>query len=190
MVKSYLSGEEKARILALREEKVTIKEISTRTGRSQASIKRLISASRNLPVGEIPKHKPITGRPRKTGKKTDDLIRREVMQNPSISSTEIKKRHSKLLENVSVRTVRHRLLHDLKLQSRRAAKKPLLTKHIKKKRVAFAKRHLHWTKKMWAATMFSDESSFKCIRNTANRVRRPYKSNRYDARYTVHFQDC
>jgi hypothetical protein len=44
-------------------------------------------------------------------------------------------------ENQSARFVRDRLKRVLKIPSIRVAKKPLLTKKMKKKRLAFAKKH-------------------------------------------------
>ena len=56
---------------------------------------------------------------------------------------------------------------------------------IRKKRMAFAKAHEHWTVEDWGKVMFSDESHFKILRDSGNRkYRRPVGSNRYDARYT------
>jgi transposase len=181
----YLSKEEKARILAYREEGVFIKEIAKRLGRSKSTINKLISEVKDFPTNYIPCHKPIMGRPRKTSRQSDTLLKFEVQKDPYLTSTELKKLHPILLQNVSARTVRHKLLHELGIPSRKAAKKPLLTKPMKLKRVKFAKQYKDWTKEMWNSVMFSDESSFKCIRSTSNRVRRPIGANRYDPKYTV-----
>ena len=72
--------------------------------------------------------------------------------------------HLELLENVAVRTIQHRLQKDLGLPSRKAAKKPLLTKQMKKQRIAFAKTYIHWTPAQWKRVMFSDESNFQVFR--------------------------
>lgn len=181
---SYLSQEEKARILAWRQENVPIKEIVRRSGRSKSAIMSLLRAARGLPPDVCPDHKPIPGRPRKTTKATDNLLRREVKKNPRITGAQLKENHPKLLENVAVRTVMHRLQKDLKLPSRTAARKPLLTDRMRKARLAFAKKYGHWTKEDWSKVMWSDESTFQLIPGRRVKVRRPSDSSRYDAAYT------
>jgi hypothetical protein len=54
---------------------------------------------------------------------------------------------------------------------------------MKKKRLAFAQYYKNWTTKQWSRVVFSDESTFRCIRKT--KVRRPMGSDRYDSRYTM-----
>ena len=55
----------------------------------------------------------------------------------------------------------------------------------RKKRVAFPKKYLHWTEYDWLKVMFSNESTFKCIRGTSGRVRQPSNFSRYDLRYDM-----
>ena len=52
----YTSSEEKARILAWRQEKVPIKEICARSGRAKSTIMKLLASSKGLPVNTVPKH--------------------------------------------------------------------------------------------------------------------------------------
>lgn len=104
---------------------------------------------------------------------------------PGITALELKEKHPKLLQDVTVRTVQHRLQKDLKLPSRRAAKKPLLTDKMRKKRLQFCKNYRHWTSDDWKKVMFSDESTFRLIRGTSKLVRRPSNVSRYDPKYTV-----
>ena len=94
-----------------------------------------------LPPGMIPKRKLVSGESKKTSSKTDKLLKREVTSYPSITAVELKNKHHKLLHNVSTRTICHRLQKDLGLPCRRAAKKPLLTAAMKKKRINFCKKY-------------------------------------------------
>jgi hypothetical protein len=55
----------------------------------------------------------------------------------------------------------------------------------KKKRIAFCKAYKDWTPEQWEKVMYSDESTFRCIRSTKSKVLRPSGSNRYDSRFTV-----
>jgi len=185
MAGKYLTTEEKACILAWKCENVTNQEISRRTGRSLATIKRLGSARSGLLPIEVPPNKPKSGRPRKTLKATDTLLRREVMKQPDITSAELKKLNPQVLGNVSQRTIRRRLQVDLNLPSRKAARKPLLTPLMKTKRLAFANKYQHWTPEQWSSVMFSDESTFKCIQMRHRSVRRPKGSSPFNSRYTV-----
>ena len=93
---------------------------------------------------------------------------REVKQNPSITTAEIKKKHPELLQNLAVRTIQHRLQKDLGLPCRRAAKKLLLTDTMKKKRLQFAKKYRDWTPEQWKSVMWSnDESTFRLVRGAS-----------------------
>lgn len=185
MVGITTTVEERARVVALREEGVKINEISARTSRSKATVKRILAASKHLGDSQVPPPKPRPGRNKKTSERTDTLIRRSVTKDPFVTAIEIKKDYPELLREVSERTVRHRLHHDLNLRAHRAARKPTLTKEMKKKRLKFCAKYKDWTPDQWKKVIFSDESSFKCVRASARTVRRPPKSNRYDPRYTI-----
>ena len=53
---------------------------------------------------------------------------------------------------------------------------------MKEQRLAFVKRHAHWTPTQWRKVMFSDESMFRV---GSTKVWRPSSANRYDPQYTV-----
>ena len=73
---------------------------------------------------------------------------------------------------------------ELGLTSHVAAKKPFLTKLMKKNRLSLRKKQLKWTKKQWENCLFTDESIFCTSRNTGLRVRRKTGEGRYDEKYT------
>ena len=58
-------------------------------------------------------------------------------------------------------TVSRRLRFDFGLKSQKPAKKHLLTKKMKAKRLEFAKSHQHWTTEHWSKVLFSDESTIQ-----------------------------
>ena len=97
----------------------------------------------------------------------------------------LKKKHIQLLQNVSVRTIQHRLQKDLKMPCCRVAKKPLLTKAMMKKRVSFCKKYMHWTMADWRKVVFSDESTFRLVRGGYKLLRRPQGVSRYASKYTI-----
>jgi hypothetical protein len=67
--------------------------------------------------------------------------------------------------------ISHLILKCLKIPSRIASQKPLLTEKMKEKRLAFAKKYRNWSEEDWSKVMFSDESTFSCLRATRSRVR-------------------
>ena len=185
MVKSHLSLVQKSRALTLLEQGMCVIRVAAELQVARMTIYRLKRASSALPLGTTPCRKKGSGRPRKTSPRTDQLLKREVMSNPRITALEIKEKHSELLKKVTVRTIQHRLQKDLKLPTRRATKKPLLTENMKKKRLQFCKKYQHWTSEEWKKVMFSDESTFRLIRGTSKIVRRPSDASRHDPKYTV-----
>jgi hypothetical protein len=56
---------------------------------------------------------------------------------------------------------------------------------MKKKLRAFAQKYKDWTAEQWSRIMFSDESTFRCIRAMKTKVRWPMGSDHYDSCYTV-----
>lgn len=113
--------------------------------------------------------KPRSGRPRVTDKRHDNRMKRLVVNNPAITSYEIK--HC-MQSPASTRTIRRRLVTEFNLRSRRPARKPLLTPAQMKKRVDFCNRHKHWTEQQWREVLFSDESTFCQFGSSVTRVRR------------------
>ena len=70
----YTSDEEKARILAWRQENLPIKITYERSGRGKAAVMRLLAAAKDLPNSTAPKHKFGGGRKKKTSPRTDTII--------------------------------------------------------------------------------------------------------------------
>jgi hypothetical protein len=89
------------------------------------------------------------------------------------------------LAGVAHRTIAHVLQKYLKIPSRSAAMKPLLTENMKLKKLAFAKKHKDWAKVDWSKVMISDKSTFRCVWSIKTRMRRPEGSSRFDSQYPV-----
>ena len=119
----YTSDEEKACILAWRQENVPIKVICERSGRGKATIMKLLAAVKDLLKNTVPKHKFGGGRKKKTSPHTDTIIIRELQKNPRLTTLELQNLHTELLQHVKIRTVQHRLQKDLDLPSRKPIKK-------------------------------------------------------------------
>jgi hypothetical protein len=98
---------------------------------------------------------------------TEDLLailKRQIDKYPIMTAPDLKESTPELA-GVAHRTIAHALQKFLKVPSQSAAMKPLLTKKMKLKRLAFAKKHKDWTKENWSKVMFSDESTFRCVRS-------------------------
>ena len=108
MPEKYTSSEEKARILAWTQEKVSMKEICARSGRAKLTVMKLLASAKGLPPNKVHKHRFGGGRKKKTSNATDTLIKREVLKNPRLKALELRNLHPELLENVAVRTIQHR----------------------------------------------------------------------------------
>ena len=122
-----------------------------------------LAAARDSLQDAIPGNKPRSGRPPKTSKHTDDVQRRDLRRNPRFSASELKEMHQYLLGNFSIRCIEHRPKKDLKIPSRCAAFKTILSPRMRKKSPQFALRYLHRSLDDEKKFMWSDESTFQCI---------------------------
>ena len=126
--------------------------------------------------------KPRSGRPRKTTRREDKLMVRQVQINPFISCKDIKVQIQR--PDVSIHTIRRRLIKVGKLKSRRAAKKPWLREVNRLRRLAWARAHINWTSDQWRSILWSDESKFE-IRHHASRKVWRKDGQRYNPKNTV-----
>ena len=83
-----------------------------------------------------------SGCPRKTSKGLDRRIKRLFQANPFTTAKAVVADLS--IVNVSTKTINRRLREN-ELFARRPAKKHWISKKNRAARIAFAKRHLHWT---------------------------------------------
>jgi hypothetical protein len=107
-----------------------------------------------------------------------------VRQNPWATAGDIKEKVPEVAA-VGLRHIRKLLVEKLRLPSIVAAQKPLITKKMKAKRLAFAKKYQHWTEEDWIKVMYTNESTFRCLRASRKRVRRPVGSDQFDSWYTM-----
>ena len=121
MGRNKLSMEEKTRALTMVKEGASIAHVAADLHVSTHTISYLNQAATRLAGNTTTTRKPGTGAKKKTTDRTNAVLRREVMLNPSISSANLKKKHPILLQDVSTRTIQHRLQIDLNLSSRHAA---------------------------------------------------------------------
>ena len=140
--------------------------MAKRLGRHPGAVRKQLARIRLLSPEDsddlLKTETPRPGRKKRISKTTLYKLRQTISDTPFLSARDLKSKVAGL-EGFTVRSIQRFLKDDLKLSSYRAAKKPLLTKAMKKKRLAFCKRYRHWGQKEWMDVMYSDESTFRII---------------------------
>ncbi|XP_028433596.1 uncharacterized protein LOC114555427 [Perca flavescens] len=162
--------ETRAAIIALQKNGFTGKDIVATKIAPKSTIYRIIKNFKKR--GSI-LVKKASGRPRKSSKRQDRLLKRIQLRDRSAISAELAQEWQQAGVNASARTVRRRLLED-GLVSRRAAKKPLLSKkNIRHRLIFFRRKYGEWTAEDWGKVIFSDEACFQLFGASGKRpVRR------------------
>lgn len=106
--------------------------------------------------------KKASGRPRKSSKRQDGLLKMIQLRYQSATSAELAQEWQQAGVSLSARTVRRRLLEDGQM-SRREAKKPLLSKKNMRDELIFCKKYSEWTAEEWGKVIFSDEALSDCL---------------------------
>jgi hypothetical protein len=131
------------------------------------------------------------GRPRKTSKRADSMLRRIVIGGKRhVTTAELTKDWSDTI-GVSVGTCRRRL-HKMGFSYYKPKDKPLITNKQKKNRLSWAREHLNWSLEQWNHVVFSDESKFSvCYGDHRNTVIRNKKEafHPHCLKRTVKFPD-
>ncbi|RXN38377.1 transposase-like protein [Labeo rohita] len=163
--------ETRAAIIALHKNGFTGKDIVATKIAPKLTIYRIIKNFKGR--GSI-LVKKASGRPRKSSKRQDRLLKRIQLRDRSATSAELAQEWQQAGVSASARTVRPRLLED-GLVSRKAAKKPLLFKKNIRDRLIFCKKYGEWTAEDWGKVIFSDEASFRLFGASGKRLVRRRK---------------
>uniref|UniRef100_A0A914WGH2 Transposase n=1 Tax=Plectus sambesii TaxID=2011161 RepID=A0A914WGH2_9BILA len=157
---------------------------------TKASIARIFKVCRSTVTRVLKSHSlrgtvaaaPKTGRPRKTTARMDKKIVRLSKKMPFLTASAI--RNYLNIMDVSTSTIKSRL-RDSRLHERRPARKPLVSKKNKTRRLKFAKYHESWTPQQWEKILWSDESKFNLFGSDGKVfVRRP-DGARFDPKYQL-----
>ncbi|KAL7846724.1 hypothetical protein SRHO_G00217040 [Serrasalmus rhombeus] len=167
--------ETRAVIIALHKNGLTGKSIAARKIAPQSTIYRIIKNFKER--GSIVAKK-APGRPRKTSKRQDRLLKVFQLRDRATSSAELAQEWQQAGVSASARTVRRRLLEQ-GLVSRRAEKKPLLSRKNIRDRLIFCKRYREWTAEDWGKVIFSDESPFRLFGTSGKQLVRRRRGERY-----------
>ena len=101
------------------------------------------------------------------------------MSNRKLTAPQIMREYNETAEKlVCVRTIRNRLMK-AGLRGRVAAKKPLLRKANKVKRLQWARKHANWTISPWKTVVWGDESKFELFGNKRRLFVRRHQNERY-----------
>jgi transposase len=159
-------------------------------GYSQRAITKMVNVSRQAIQALLQKFR-VTGtiedrvksvRPLKTSVRERRCLVRLSKSNHFLSAAQLNKRWltSKPVSTSSVKNI----LRKYGLFGRCAARKPLLTKVQKKKRIQWCRNHKHWSVNNGRKVIFSDECRIELHPNRRQHVRREV-SYRYKERYTA-----
>ena len=185
MGRKKLSTEEKSRALTMIQCGFSITRVAADLHVFRQALHDLKRAAARLPSCRTPHRKCGIWTQEEDHSKNGCTHAARCNDRPINNGCSTEKKHVQLLQNVSVRTIQHRLQKDLKMPCRRAAKKPLLTKAMMKKRVSVCKKYMHWTIADRRKVMFSDESTFRLVRGGYKLVRRPQGVSRYASKFTI-----
>lgn len=108
-------------------------------------------------------HKTLkrTGRPKKTNRRQDMMIKRISLSDRKLTAPKITSIYNSSNDvPIGVSTVKNRL-KKAGLNGRVAAKKPLLRIVNKRKRLLWAQEHKNWTVEMWTNVLWTDETKFE-----------------------------
>ncbi|CAJ0948394.1 unnamed protein product [Ranitomeya imitator] len=152
-----ISKETRATIIALHKNGLTRKSIAATKIAPQSTIYRIIKNFKERASIVV---KKAPGRLRKASKRQDRILKLFQLRDRTTSSAELAQEWQQAGVSASERTVRRRLFEQ-GLVSRRAAKKPLLSRKNIRDRLIFCKRYREWTAEDWGKVIFSDECPFR-----------------------------
>lgn len=151
---NQLTPTKKARVITLRQEDHSFDEIAERIGCSKSTAYRTWDKYHEK---ENYYHKtPGRGRPKALDTHDRRIACRLIRSGQSDTAADVQRDH---FPEVSVRTMQETLAQE-GLHGRHKRKVSLLTRAHCRKRMEFARNHVHWTAEDWRAVIFSDESKF------------------------------
>ena len=177
----YHTDVERAQIVALHKNGLSQRQISKQISVNRSSIQRAI---KKFNSEGIYGNRKKGGRLRKTTARDDSTMKRIIARSPTSSCKKLPANLFRKGADASISTIFRRLSKEFGLKSCKPAKKPKLTPLMKRKRLEFARNHLHWTFDDWGKVLFPDESTFQQFVVCHKHVRRPV-GKRFDQKYTT-----
>ena len=147
-----LSNKKIEQILSLLDNGLSTRDIASRLEISHTTVSK--SRKSRRPDGI----KPLSGRPQRLNPSQDRFIARSMESGRLPSARQAAHAISETINQaVSERTIR-RSLNRSGLRAYVRRKKPFLSLAHRRQRLAFAKRHPHWTNDQWKQVIWSDET--------------------------------
>uniref|UniRef100_A0A8K9UEY6 Transposase Tc1-like domain-containing protein n=1 Tax=Oncorhynchus mykiss TaxID=8022 RepID=A0A8K9UEY6_ONCMY len=170
--------ETRAVIIALHKKGFTGKDIAASKIAPKSTIYQII---KNFKESGSIVVKKASGRPRKSSKRQDRLLKLIQLRDRGTTSTALAQEWQQAGVSASARTVRRCLLKDGLVS--RAVKKSLLSRKNIRDRLIFCKRYRDWTAEDWGKVIFSDESPFRLFGASRKKLVRTRQGER-------HHQSC
>jgi hypothetical protein len=147
-----ISSTQKDNIIVLHSSGQSIRQIASKTGLGKSTIARVIN--KHIPNKENAK----IGRPSKLTPHDKRAIVHHILSGEASNAVQATKFINSIIPTtVCTQTVRN-TLKAAKLKAVTKKKKPLLSPAHRKKRLAFALKHQHWTIEDWKRVIWSDET--------------------------------
>ena len=146
-----------AQAIVLAKEGYSYSIIAKKLNRSKWWVTKWVGLNRD---DELLVAKPRNGRPTVLSNVAKKLIR-NIKYKRGHGVRRLEKQLKARGETGSRETIRKYMSNELKWQSCRRKKQPLLSKAHKKRRLVFAREHSNLTVEQWSDVMFMDESQFK-----------------------------
>jgi len=140
--KRSLSETQRAQFMILRQEGYTERSIRERLAFSKTAVHQAVVKFKNCGSYSGCKR---SGRPWKTTRQDDVLIKRCIVKSPMCSAKKVRAELGETASRISRRTISRRLTDEFGLRSRKSARKPRLTPAMKLMRLQFAKKYKDWT---------------------------------------------
>lgn len=148
------------KIVTLRDEGFSVKEIAKRTGADRRTVQRVCKRVKD--TGNF-KEKHRTGRPALLDARKRRIIAR-ILQRIETKNAEAVRKEAKTLHNIDVsRDTISRALKSMGYIARVKFKKPKLSVNQKKARLIWARKYASWTSDDWRNVIWSDETKFTLV---------------------------
>ena len=144
----------RAMIVGMRIVGLKLNEIALIVERYVPIISKIINSYFEHGYVELPKR---SGRPKKLSDRDRRSLVREMKQNRCVPLAEV---DNALPNPICLQNLRKEV-HDLSLNSCITVKKSFLCDNHKTERLAFAKKHSHWTLVDWSKVIWTDEAPLK-----------------------------
>lgn len=167
MNRRVISPGKRFRIVALREEGLSTRQIARRLNVGQSDVVRCWNRFRA--TGSV-EDRPRSGRPRSTSRNEDRYIGLTARREPFSTAGDYRRQLQRATgTTISDQTIRNRL-HEINLRARRPLHRPLLSRNHRRLRLQWARTHQHWLLPQWRNCLFTDETRLALVPDN-NRLR-------------------